>query len=628
MKSGSTHLLHKDVQKPSPDVQDSSVAARAFRLNGSLTPVDLLVRETIQNSLDAALPSRDVVRVDFRVHKLDSNVNAALIRDFGVPNLTGAGGATLMLEIRDTGTKGLTGQCGVPAEGKLGSEDHLARFLTFSKTHASAGAGGSHGLGKYVMFKFGVGLVMAYSRCLEKGQPVDRLTARWLPNDSDFDARFGEIDPMAIQIRWGRQLRPGSKYRVMALEESADSGGGILKFLRSVGVAPFGKGETGTVFLVPFATRQRCAPDGADLPGQIRKAVVRWYGVRLNNKEYPALIGELKSYQDKQVKSRLQTIDYSQAFLSCRVNGDAVESNEVSRLSQALFKAAVTNKTFEGVICQNIPLSKRHADSEVVVAWCDVPAAALKPWPTGWLFGDEAGSDPVGVLTCMRPGAMAMSWEALDRAQDQAEKVTRLALVLPRSISAVRQLRDAESAEHSTWTACGLGKEIAKNVKQVVCPKPEVTTSRTAGDVDLSVQIGDLLGVDGLGGANSRSLGVTGKRKADKAVKQRRLSLGLVEVGRKFEPDGDIRIEIGDLKSASGFVQIEVGVSLTEWWDGKKWADNFPQLPFPYFFVSLREESAGERIAKIACAARRVLTVRHAGGEAPALRFRVRKVDV
>ena len=131
-----------------------------FFVQDSAQLAESLVRETLQNSLDAKNPGLDVVRVRFSVKSISAskrNVFDALMRGI-LPHLkaakpllyeaVGSYGPPKVLVIEDFGTTGLEGD----ETTKQDDENHFSNFWRFvGRTEKGGGRGGSFGIGKVVI---------------------------------------------------------------------------------------------------------------------------------------------------------------------------------------------------------------------------------------------------------------------------------------------------------------------------------------------------------------------------------------------------------------------------------------------------------------------------------------------
>ena len=133
--------------------------------NNNMPAIDLLVRESIQNSLDAR--RQDVKYVDveyltgiFSSHAL-SNELEGITRGL---NKRYPEDQYSYIAISDSNTVGLTGETDPKAVKNNDYGNLLKLVYEVCKPQEAEGAGGSWGLGKTVYFRIGIGLVIYYSR--------------------------------------------------------------------------------------------------------------------------------------------------------------------------------------------------------------------------------------------------------------------------------------------------------------------------------------------------------------------------------------------------------------------------------------------------------------------------------
>ncbi|MDB5937388.1 MAG: hypothetical protein JWQ01_4732 [Massilia sp.] len=235
-------------------MQESGGALLRAIQNDSMNPLDLLVRESVQNSLDAALSSAGRVYVDFsvRAHTTEAilyclkggvNIQAMKLR---FPT----GGR--LLEIRDSYTEGLSGPLDLQDVGLGQSHGNLLKLVyEVGRSRHDETAGGSWGLGKTCYFRMGIGLVIYYSRVLQAGALQERLVACLVENEEAVD-RLQTSTRTGIAW-WGKQneLQP--------ITDPAH----ISSALASLGISPFKGVETGTSIMIPFL-RDDLIPDAGD----------------------------------------------------------------------------------------------------------------------------------------------------------------------------------------------------------------------------------------------------------------------------------------------------------------------------------------------------------------------------
>lgn len=287
--------------KLGPMQQCGSLLRRALQ-NDSLVPLDLLVREAVQNSLDAA-EGTGPVTVDFRFrdHAVDPIAKALGDCPVAVALRERGSGHFRLLEIRDSGTMGLTGPSRLEELTAGTARGNLLKLVyEVGRTQDRQGAGGSWGLGKTVYYRLGVGLVFFYSRFrLEGGGYGERLAACIVEDEGS---------PNRLQ----RQSATGIAWWGLA------EGGPLLRpeeihpILAELAIEPYQGDQTGTSIVVPFL-RNDLAPgipdpsggvedddDGqavggsarwrphweADPASYLQVALQRWYCVRLDNDRF------------------------------------------------------------------------------------------------------------------------------------------------------------------------------------------------------------------------------------------------------------------------------------------------------------------------------------------------------
>lgn len=284
-------------------MQESGSALLRAMQNESMIPLDLLIREAVQNSLDAALglPGSEVsVDIAIREHTTDmiSDLLEGGIDEEVLFRLFPEGGQ--LLEIRDKQTEGLTGPVGIEDVGRGQPRGNLLKLVyEVGKPRGDGVSGGSWGLGKTCYFRVGVGLVFYYSRILVDNCYEERFVACLVENETDED-RLQRDSATGIAWWGGEKGAP--------LVDSTR----IADLLESIGVQPFTGGDTGTAIIIPFLRKDliplpdEVAPEDSDdstcrepLPwwfenytSYVRVALQRWFCARIDNLRFrggPAL---------------------------------------------------------------------------------------------------------------------------------------------------------------------------------------------------------------------------------------------------------------------------------------------------------------------------------------------------
>ena len=303
-------------------VSYGSGALKALQ-NDNIPDLDLLVREAIQNSSDAAIGQpEDSCNINFTQGTFSPAAFNALLPDVGpILDRRFPNDIAEYLEIRDYKTSGLTGPI---LQRDLDPNDHGNYFkLVFDtgkeQTNSSAGeAGGSWGYGKSVYYRVGIGLVVFYSQIRENGVMKSRLIISLIENETDSNAMLKEVTKNAVGRAWWGKKLPDSNEDILPLTDEAE----IQTVLDVFSVKKFAPNQTGTAIIIPYIDKERLLhgifPDNCgvtpeevsmctfkdDISQYIELAVQKWYAPRVYNKT-------LKEYS-------------AQKWLAVRVNGTPI----------------------------------------------------------------------------------------------------------------------------------------------------------------------------------------------------------------------------------------------------------------------------------------------------------------
>ena len=337
--------------------------------NNSMPLLDLLVRESVQNSLDAFKKETEYITVNFGVNKFDNvkladeleGISDALIKKY--PDRE-----SKYLYIRDSGTEGLTGPLHYNEKKDGSNPGNLLKLVyEIAKPQENKGAGGSWGYGKTVYFRIGIGLVIYYSRIkLATGEYQSRLAACLVENEKDPDAllRSQKLNSQRGLAWWGKEyafISDGIEIKGTIPETDENE---INKFLSIFGFEPFGDDETGTAIIIPFIDEKKILSNniiksnedkGEHIPwlGSIEEylkiACQRWYIGRINN----------RIYLDKQ----------KQPYLRVAINGDFIRDDNMSQtfiefrnLYNMALKQCEVNEN--GYYCKPIKIRKYFRNTE------------------------------------------------------------------------------------------------------------------------------------------------------------------------------------------------------------------------------------------------------------------------
>lgn len=310
-----------------PKLSQSGSGLRKLIQNNDMPVLDLLVRESIQNSLDAKDETSpfNYVRVEYRTGDFDT---AALDKELDGISLAGKPEwGHRFLSIADKNTVGLTGEY-----NHKGSNLYKLAF-GITDAQQAAGAGGSWGIGKTVYFRVAVGMVIYYSRIKKDNGYDSLLTAAFVEDETKDTAILPPVGGQKFGIAWwGSEVSPGDP----SIRETHDQQC-IDRVLAAFGMKQYEGSDVGTVIIIPFINEkyllshnQPARDDGAPAPfwmgrveDYLKLSVQKWYSARLNNRRY--------------VHGK---------YLNVAINGKSIATDDMEpffRLTQALYnKAALT----------------------------------------------------------------------------------------------------------------------------------------------------------------------------------------------------------------------------------------------------------------------------------------------
>lgn len=317
-------------------MQESGAFLLRAMQNEDMPRLDLLVRESVQNSLDAAIDKLPGGRVcvDFTFRKHSTAAVTDWFHDgIDLPALHKRfpGGGRL-LEIRDSRTEGLGGPLRFSQVNGASPHGNLLKLVfEIGRTRDDESAGGSWGLGKTCYFRMGLGFVLYYSRVHTEPGYQERLVAS-IVEDEASQAKIQRNTQTGIAW-WGQD---NSQEPVPVTDSSQ-----IAPVLAALGVRPFEREETGTVIVIPFLKDDLIAEEEPREDGQApcqpwwcesydtytEVALQRWFAARLNNPLFP-----------------------NGPWLDARVNGQPVlraEMLPVFQVMQSLYNRAAADQVLD-----------------------------------------------------------------------------------------------------------------------------------------------------------------------------------------------------------------------------------------------------------------------------------------
>lgn len=287
--------------------------------NQDIPLLDLIVRESIQNSLDATNGKNKCVNVDITVGEFRSvelnryfeRIERGLNEKFPLSK-----GNYSFISFRDSNTVGLTGPVRYDDVRDNVFGNLLKLVYEICKPQQNEGAGGSWGLGKTIYFRLGIGLVLYYSRIFQDGKYQSRLAACLVEDETKDDSLIPHTSGVKRGIAWWG--KPDSTHSKTTIP--LDSEKEIEKILSVFGLELYGPEETGTTVIIPYVDKKLLLAEvyanneSAEqkpywvnsIEEYIKVAIQKWYAPRLSNALYP----------------------YG-AYLSVRINGEKVKVSEM-----------------------------------------------------------------------------------------------------------------------------------------------------------------------------------------------------------------------------------------------------------------------------------------------------------
>lgn len=508
--------------------------------NDTMPEIDLFIRESIQNSADAALKMKGgFSRIEFKIGSFSpKKLNAELEVVSHELDRQHPEAEARYIEVRDSKTAGLTGPVTIKEAQSL--EDHGNYFkLIFEsgeeQTNSTAGqAGGSWGYGKSVYYRAGIGLVMYYSRI---SPSESRLIFAMIENKKNKNSVLRKAAPDSVGRAWwgilpaktkGKKTDPGTD--ILPITDESE----IERILNIFDLEPFQKKETGTSIVIPYIDEKRFLegifPDDCGVNDDVidlcswrnhleeymKLSASRWYAPKIGNKS-------LNAFPEHK-------------WLDVRINDVAIRSkdmNPIFQLAQELYSSALyANANMEYAMdnfCNEIEVVKipsRRIQGGVAghAAVARIPFAKLQrldcpqnPRIYLRLFSFKNENDPI-VMFSRTPGLIldyknAGPWaqKILRSEEEEVYTFVFFAPICDREIKAVdtgkdgldglnglplgEYLRRCEKSDHMNWED-STGVNIITNIQGQIASKinakikPLSVVSGATASVSLANRLG------------------------------------------------------------------------------------------------------------------------------------------
>ena len=258
-------MLYRFPLKPNPNTIYGDKVLTILQDNSS-NLVDLLVRESIQNSLDAGLNGDSPIKMSFSL----GNFSKVSLLNYLGNNIFHPDLSDQFLEIRDSNTQGLSGEAGFHENLNLNNMGNFLKLvMNLGVNQTQEGAGGSWGLGKTIFYRAGKGLVIYYSRFKQNDNSYqERLILCWVENQKLDNGYLRTYFNTNTGVCWWGENKDNNVYPISSSDE-------IRKFLKFFGLSLFKVTETGTSIIIPFIDFNIFNKN------TLKSSIYKWYTPRL-----------------------------------------------------------------------------------------------------------------------------------------------------------------------------------------------------------------------------------------------------------------------------------------------------------------------------------------------------------
>lgn len=340
-------------------------------IQDNYTPhIDILVRESIQNSSDAILDEKAFGKIFFNTgifnkvqfaHTLESiEDNIINCNDDEECNF---------LAIKDSNTCGLLGK---PVESANGEPNNLYSLVyDIMNRKSSLVSGGSHGIGKSTYYRYGRGICLYYSRTYENGVYQEKLAGVLIQDETKESCFLGKN---TSGIAYFGSITNDNKYAPIYDKQQ------IEEFLNIFGLKTFNEMETGTMVIIPFINKNMMLSNVinddnkacfwlSNFEDALSMSIQRWYFARLNNEsfngKYLKIAINNKKIELNEFFSTLQAL-YNGTCLNCK--SIDVEGSRFSGVKLGKFNYKIFDKNELGMNPPvNLPSPKYLTDSNYEV---------------------------------------------------------------------------------------------------------------------------------------------------------------------------------------------------------------------------------------------------------------------
>lgn len=460
--------------------------------NNSMSTIDLMIRESLQNSLDAGIDNIGIYRsvdVNYTIGKFTKTNLTNELEGISV-DLKNKIKETecSFISIEDKNTVGLNGKIKYSdAKEKYGNFRKLVYEI--AKPQTKEDAGGSWGYGKTVYFRVGIGLVVFYTRFKENGEYVERLACTYIEDETKYNSLLHNIKRNNRGIAWLGDEQNGSPYPI----ENHDY---ISNFLKIFDLKCYAGRETGTKIIIPFINKKELLNDinykkeywnnncfwKDNFEETLENAILQWYAPRINNKNY------------KEV--------FDKPFLKVYINNQKIKFNDDEnyffKVISELYNLALLNNyniSYNPDInhildydVKTVKYSKLKGQNSGSIAFCKIPIKSFELSPYTYIGienNTSNGNRPI-IGFCRKPGMIVdyqISNKWADKIPNTPEDEILIGIFVLNSNAIFKDcfklelyIRKSEMADHNAWDDVYIeeknyGKVVAticKNTKKII----------------------------------------------------------------------------------------------------------------------------------------------------------------
>ncbi|MBP3966255.1 hypothetical protein [Paenibacillus lignilyticus] len=589
--------------------------------NNDMPLLDLLIRESVQNSLDAATSmGSEPVDISFQIRDFNSSeLNQVLEGIQENLNQKFPDNKYQLLEIKDSNTTGLTGPLHYNdvIDNQFGNL--LKLIYEISMPQQKEGAGGSWGLGKTVYFRMGIGLVFYYSRIIDEyGGYSSRLAACLVEDERKEDAliNFNDGKPKRGIAWWGQEADETSTMPLTNEQE-------IAEILRIFNAEPYRDNETGTTIIIPYINEESLLegilPSGGitekdetvpkpwwtkSVHHYLQVALQRWYGPRLANEkfQYGKWLRAIVGKQEIKKENMLPLFKAAQALYNrTPLTRKVQEGNDFLQDADVSVEKVGLRNIFNGDTGAGYISFVKLSREQLLMGY---PDNHLSPFIQANKFDVEMEYNPPIVMYVRKPG-MIVGYEASGAWTEGVPKTAKDEFILglfvanstntlkdlPETMTVEEYIRKSEKADHTSWTDWNIGpfnplivSKVQRQVRKYISAKYSVKESENQSkrNIGLGKALAQILlppenfGSKATGNKNTAVGGAGGKQKGhgQLSLEQPKFENGLIKV--------DFELNCGN-KNDVFEIQLQVlselgGIEAVNWESEEVIGGQFPMI--------------------------------------------------